>query len=181
MVWRLKWGEAGAGRDERRENLTDKSRDLLAVVTMTNSDDAAANEPLLTDDSNPRALYHEEYKPPFLPALMILPFLLPFFWKYSVTCTDDERVAFGYSTSYTRQELHRSGIVQVSPIDHINGLTEWGGWGIRMNLRGEIGYIVTNGPAVRVEMTGESGGKTYVFNCKEPQKLCDLLTTNPTK
>lgn len=30
-------------------------------------------------------LYHEEYSPPFLPVLAILPFLLPLFWRFEVT------------------------------------------------------------------------------------------------
>jgi len=36
----------------------------------------------------------------------------------------------------------------------------------------EIGYIARNGPAVRITTSEET---TYVFNCKDPQLVCDIL------
>ena len=71
----------------------------------------------------------------------------------------------------------------------MNGLTEWGGWGLRYNLKWETGYIVKNGPAVRIEVRGSKGSddngdagenasmkrKVYVFNTDQPQRVCDIL------
>lgn len=118
-------------------------------------------------------LYHEEYIPPFLPALVLLPFLLPLFWRYRVTVSRDQ-VVFGYSTGLTRKCIDRSMILSATPIPHVNGLLEWGGWGIRMKLRGnEVGYICRNGPAVCIQTTGTE--TKYTFNCKDPQLVCDIL------
>jgi len=86
-------------------------------------------------------LYHEESFPPFLPALVILPFLLPLFWRYRVTVSSDQ-VVFGYSTALTRKCVERSKVLSAEPIDYVNGLFQWGGWGIRMKLfTNEIGYL----------------------------------------
>ena len=72
----------------------------------------------------------------------------------------------------------------------MNGLTSWGGWGIRFNLRGEIGYIAKNGPAVRIEVNNKkennntadnnddddyAKAKVYVFNCDEASRVCQIL------
>jgi hypothetical protein len=116
-------------------------------------------------------LYHEDYFPPFLPALVLLPFLLPLFWRYSVTVSR-EQVVFGYSTWLTRKCIDRSMILSATPIPHVNGLLEWGGWGIRMKLRAnEVGYICRNGPAVCIQ----AGETKYTFNCKDPELVCDIL------
>ncbi len=137
---------------------------------MTNSRSSGASEPLL-NPSTDVSLYHEEYFPPFLPALLILPFLLPFFWRYRVTVSRDQ-VVFGYSSSWTRKSLDRSTIISAEPIQHINGLLHWGGWGIRMQLgTWATGYIARNGPGVRVK----TKDKSYVFNCKDPQHVCAIL------
>ena len=86
-----------------------------------------------------------------------------------------EQVVFGYSSSWTRQSLDRSTIVSAEPIHHINGLLQWGGWGIRKQLgTWETGYISRNGPGVCVT----TSDKSYVFNCKDPQLVCDILFPN---
>jgi hypothetical protein len=117
--------------------------------------------------------YHEEFFPPFLPVLVLVPFLLPVFWKYHVDVSEDF-LDFGYSM--VRKSVALSQIQSATPIPDINGLTQWGGWGIRYNLAGEIGYIVTNGPGVRIRVSnGEQKEQVYVFNCKDPDKICSLL------
>jgi len=86
----------------------------------------------------------------------------------------------GYSHAYS--EIDRNDIVGAAHIEHVNGLTQWGGWGIRYNLRGEMGYIVRNGPAVRIEIRkgkeneGEDcSRKVYVFNCEDAERVCEIL------
>lgn len=117
--------------------------------------------------------YHEEFFPPFLPVLALVPFLLPVFWTYHVDVTE-ESLDFGYSMVHKSVTL--SQIKSSTPILAINGLTQWGGWGIRYNLAGEIGYIVKNGPGVRITVSnGEEKEQVYVFNCKDPDKVCSLL------
>jgi hypothetical protein len=115
-------------------------------------------------------LYHEEWKPPFLPALILVPFLLPMFWEYSVTVTSTELV-FGYSWEMTRVTIARVEITNAEVIQNINGLWHWRGWGIRLNLKGEIGYIGKNGPGVKVSTNKHA----YVFNCNEPDMVCQIL------
>lgn len=139
---------------------------------MTNGSGSPADSQAAAD-SITTVLYHEEYHPPFLPALAILPFLLPLFWRYSVT-VDSDQVVFGYSSGLTRKCIDRSNILSAEPIDHVNGLLQWGGWGIRMKLTFDAtGYIAKNGPAVRIKTRD---AETYVFNCKDPQLVCDLVS-----
>lgn len=144
---------------------------------------------------NSTPLYHEEYRPFFLPALILLPFLLPLFWTYEVVITPDTLI-FGYSNGLTRERIDRTRIESAEPIPHVNGLWSWGGgWGIRKNLKWETGYISKNGPAVRLGIyrhgDGGSGGgsggggeqdsagrndvRYYVFNCAEPERVCRIL------
>lgn len=40
--------------------------------------------------------YQEEFFPPFLPVLVLVPVLLPVFWRYHVDVTE-ESLDFGYS------------------------------------------------------------------------------------
>jgi hypothetical protein len=116
-------------------------------------------------------LYHEEYRPPFLPFLAVIPPLLPIFWLYSVDITNDT-LSFGYSWNMARKSAPISQVKSASPVTDIKGLGDWGGWGIRCNLSGEIGYIAKNGNGVRVILENE---KCYVFNCDEPEKACKIL------
>ena len=96
--------------------------------------------------------------------------------------TSDE-LQFGYSSFLSRKATPRAAIVKAEPIERVNGLTEYGGWGIRLrlNFSGETGYIAKNGPAVRVILRkGRQGSRTctYVFNCDQPKTVCDLLNQN---
>lgn len=90
-----------------------------------------------------------------------------------------EEVQFGYRYWLTSVTTKRSSIRKAEPIAHVNGLTGWGGWGIRTNLSGETGYIAKNGPAVRVTLLrGDdeiSSEKVYVFNCEEPERVSRIL------
>jgi hypothetical protein len=97
----------------------------------------------------------------------------------------------GYSWTF-RREIKRQWIVKAEKIDHISGLTQWGGWGYRYRLIGggggwsmnEIGYIAKNGPGIRLtyKETEEEDGKqdnnkVIVFNCEQAEKVCRMLNT----
>ena len=125
------------------------------------------------------SLYHEEFKPAFLPILVLVPFLLPVFWTYSIDVTN-ECLSFGYSWNMARKSVERSQIASATEVSDINGLTQWGGRGIRYNLKMETGYIVTNGPGVRITILNEDQKEhVYVFNCKDPATVCKLLNSPP--
>ena len=131
-------------------------------------------------ESNAASLYHEEFRPPFLPALVLLPFLLPVFWTYSVDVSE-ELLTFGYSTNMTRKSVARSQIVYATQLSEIRGLIQWGGWGIRFNLIGETGYIAKDGPGVRITILNEQQKEqVYVFNCSDAETVCKLLNS-PSK
>lgn len=123
-------------------------------------------------------IYHESYPPPWRPLLILVFPLLPIFWKYRVIITDTT-LTFGYS--YASTTINLDTIISASPIDHVRGLRNWGGWGIRFNLKGERGYICKNGSAVKiaVQMKDKQGGKCtptmYVFNCNEAFRVCRIL------
>ena len=140
-------------------------------------------------------LYNEEYMPPFAPVLVIVFPLMPFFWKYHVrvvksstdnnndvnikaTSSNSTSLSFGYSSWLSSNTFNLDEIDTVQPISHINGLTEYGGWGIKMKLGnfGTTGYIAKNGPGIKLTATNKKGKtKKYVFNCDNPQKVCDLI------
>ena len=120
-------------------------------------------------------VYHEQSRPWFLPLLGFLPFLLPFFWTYEVTVTNDN-ITFGYSTYLTRENVERRDILSADSIANLKGLSEWGGWGIRKNLRWETGYIARDGPAVKLTVVVQGGKrKNIVFSCREAEKVCRTL------
>ena len=122
------------------------------------------------------SFYEEEYTPPFLVALILFPPIAPFFWKYRVA-VDNKAISVGYSY-YFHQEIDRSKIVSAEEIEHISGLTEWGGWGYRLNLQGETGYITKNGTGIRlVYKKDEAKESVMVFNCEEAEKVCKWLNT----
>ncbi|KAI2504677.1 hypothetical protein MHU86_9787 [Fragilaria crotonensis] len=130
-------------------------------------------------ESNAASLYHEEFQPPFLPLLVLVPFLLPAFWTYSVDVTE-ELLSFGYSWNMARKSAARSQIVSATQVPEIRGLTQWGGWGIRYNLKGDTGYIVKDGPGVRITVLNQNQKEqVYFFNCSDPEKVCKLLNLPP--
>lgn len=136
---------------------------------MTASLPAAATATAPGDTST--VLYREEWKPPFLPVLVLVPFLLPMFWNFSVSVTSTHLV-FGYSWGLTQASISRETIVDAQVVKEIHGWYQWGGWGIRKNLDWETGYIAKNGPGVKVT-TADAG--VYVFNCNEPDLVCQIL------
>mmetsp|Transcript_10835 Transcript_10835/g.18489 ORF Transcript_10835/g.18489 Transcript_10835/m.18489 type:complete len:147 (+) Transcript_10835:6-446(+) len=123
-------------------------------------------------------IYHENYPPPWRPLLIIVFPLLPIFWTYQINITETT-LTFGYS--YASTTINLNDIISATPIDNVNGLRSWGGWGIRFNLRGETGYICKNGSAVKiaVKMKDKNGGecapKIYVFSCDEASRVCHIL------
>lgn len=122
-------------------------------------------------DSEGDSLYHESWHAPFLPFLLLVPMLLPLFWEYHVTVTSTQ-LAFGYSWGITRESLSRDAIATAESVETIYPLAQWGGWGIRKNLKWETGYIGKNGPGIKVTTVS---GYVYVFNCNEPKKVCKML------
>lgn len=92
-----------------------------------------------------------------------------------VTTTE---LSFGYSAKAAQMNLSRSQLDSVEVIDHINGLCEWGGWGIRKQLPSwETGYLPRNGSGIRITMKDEHGKeKAYTFICNEAEKVANILT-----
>ena len=130
----------------------------------------------MSTSSNQEPIYYEKYVPSFWPALVIVFPILPIFWKYQVNITETN-LTIGYSYAYSK--LDRNDILSATPIEHVNGLKQWGGWGIRYNFSGETGYIAKNGSAVRIEVksTKNSGkNKVYVFNCEDNKRVCSILS-----
>ena len=138
--------------------------------------------------SSTDTLYEEEYRPPFLPALIVAFPIMPLFWSYHVRVTTKgvgsdasglAQLSFGYNTGMTSQTISIDNIVSAEPIHRINGFLEWGGWGLRKNLQWHTGYIAKNGPGVKVrtKIGYEPTAKetTYVFNCSSPEEVCDLI------
>jgi hypothetical protein len=143
------------------------------------------------DDDDDNALYLETYRPPFLPLLVLAFPVMPLFWSYTVRVTKD-RLRFGYSYRIVAKTVDRSSVGEAIPIDHVNGLTQWGGWGIRLRPASgqsssddeqeekknkswwESGYIAKNGGAVKVTLNDEKAS-IYYFSCDNPQTVCDIL------
>ena len=145
---------------------------------------SAGNESFSDNDPVSTRLYHEQFAPPWRILLAVVFPIAPIFWNYRVDITK-QKLTMGYSYCYS--DIDRNDILSATPIDHVNGLKEWGGWGLRYNLKWETGYIVKNGPAVRIEVRKKASGgdsasdddttnaKVYVFNTDEPKKVCDIL------
>lgn len=142
-------------------------------------------------------LYTEEYKSKFWPVLFLVPPMVPFFWNYHVTITDDG-LSFGYSSVISSVRIkHRTRtILEATPLFD----QWWGGFGIHYkpdmkNLFGrwERQYIAENGGAVKLVVADDDddgyndlGSKkdvgrdgvettTFFFSTKDPQKVCDIL------
>lgn len=137
-------------------------------------------------------LYKEEYKPWFLPLIIPAFPLLPLFWKYHVTITEDD-LSFGYSSVYTSKRVkHRkTAIKEVIPLLD----QKWAGWGIHYRpdpthsffSPWERQYICNNGGAVKMiirnnvddsvnkEENDEVENVTFYFSTNDPQKVCDIL------
>lgn len=83
--------------------------------------------------------------------------------------------SFGFS--WLKKKFDVDQVREVEPVENIRGLREWGGWGLRKNLRWETGFIARNGPGARVVLEKKNGGsgEVYVFNCEDPATVCSLL------
>jgi hypothetical protein len=118
--------------------------------------------------------------------------------KYHVTVTNNE-LSFGYSTALTSKTIAlqtntSTKIISVNVIDSINGLFDWGGYGIRFNnfSFNPCGCICRNGPGLEVvvgnttvqkETTSKQSSQeqTYVFNCLDPKLVRSILEKYNTK
>ena len=137
-----------------------------------------------SDNDPVSTTYHEQFAPPWRILLAVVFPIAPIFWNYRVDITK-QTLTMGYSYCYS--DIDRNDILSATPIDHVYGLKEWGGWGLRYNLKWETGYIVKNGSAVRIEVRKKASSgdgaaddddtnvKVYVFNTDEPKKVCDIL------
>jgi hypothetical protein len=144
-------------------------------------------------NTNGMVLYSEEYSPPFLPLIILAPFLLPFFWKYQVVVrTDTEHsdanivkeveklegtkamekattlkyLTFGYNHAWTQRTVSSLDVEELSILkEDIRGLSQWGGWGIRYRPfpSGEWGYIATNGPGIRIHIRDHATNSSNVY------------------
>ena len=151
------------------------------MPSSTSSDQESFGE----NDPATSTIYHEQFAPPWRILLAVVFPIAPIFWNYRVDITK-ETLTVGYSYCYSN--IDRNDVISATSIDHVNGLKEWGGWGLRYNLRKwETGYIAKNGSAVRIEVrkkdsSGDSATdddtanvKVYVFNTDKPKKVCDIL------
>ena len=148
------------------------------------SSTSSEQESFSDNDLVSSTIYHEQFAPPWRILLAVVFPIAPIFWNYRVDITK-RTLTVGYSYCYS--DIDRNDILSATPIDHVNGLKEWGGWGLRYNLKWETGYIVKNGSAVRIEVRKKASGgdsaadddttnaKVYVFNTDEPKKVCDIL------
>lgn len=124
-------------------------------------------------------LYHEKFRPRYLPALVLVPVLLPLFFNYNVKVTD-KRLSFGFSYGVVSKTVKRSDILAAVPLMTVKAFREYGGFGIRSRLgpKGywETGYIVSDGLAVRLLVrNGNKKITTYVFSCADPERVCQIL------
>jgi len=154
--------------------------------------------------TNDGILYQEEYKPFFLPLLVPVFYIMPLFWKYHVTITEDE-LSFGYSSGMTTKRVrHRKRVVkEATPLfDQV----WWAGYGIKYRPDRDRGilerwerlYVANNGGAVKLvvedcdaENSGNGGAvttganntttTTFFFSTNDPQQVCDILNNNNNK
>ena len=175
---------------------------MSATPSIEINDESPEGQHANEADDAAAVLYHEEYKPWFLPLLIPAFYVMPFFWTYHVTITDDE-LSFGYSSGLTTKIIQKRGksIVQVTPLLD----QKWYGWGIHYSpdpKHGILGrwnreYICKNGGAVKLILRddddseaenddkddhGTSGDTTtttktttFYFSTDDPQNVCDIL------
>lgn len=120
------------------------------------------------------SFYQECRHPIWSPLLLLIPPILPLFWTYRVEYNGDE-LLFGYNTSYCSKKIKKEHIGGIESCN-INGLSDWGGWGIRMSLtQAGWGYIAENGPGIKV--FDRENNKYYTFSCQNPQQLIEALNS----
>jgi hypothetical protein len=136
-----------------------------------------SNDGLFLVNQDDDALYLEKYHPPWLTFLALVFPLLPVFWNYHVHI-NQELVSFGYSYPIVAKTVERSGITSVEPFD-INPLFQWGGWGLRYRRaegKWQTGYISKGGPGVKLSVNQKGKDSVYVFSCKDPKTVCEILS-----
>eukprot|EP00295_Goniomonas_pacifica_P005087 CAMPEP_0175824876 /NCGR_PEP_ID=MMETSP0107_2-20121207/10952_1 /TAXON_ID=195067 ORGANISM="Goniomonas pacifica, Strain CCMP1869" /NCGR_SAMPLE_ID=MMETSP0107_2 /ASSEMBLY_ACC=CAM_ASM_000203 /LENGTH=132 /DNA_ID=CAMNT_0017137451 /DNA_START=6 /DNA_END=404 /DNA_ORIENTATION=+ len=115
--------------------------------------------------------YEEEHHPKWAALLILLPPVLPFFYKYSVRLQEG-KLSFGYVTGLcSRREVPVHDVQNPHEVE-IKGLSEWGGWGIRMG-GGKTGYIARDGPGIEYFDKGKN--QTYIFSCERPGSFLTAL------
>jgi len=115
--------------------------------------------------------FKESWTPWLLPLLLPVFCLMPFFASYSVELSAGT-LRFGFNTFIFSTSLEKDEIESVEKLDKVHPLRDYGGWGLRISPDGTTGYIVNSGPALKIHI---KGGKKYVFNVKEAEKLLQLL------
>ncbi len=63
-------------------------------------------------------------------------------------------------------------IIAVRPIDHVDALWEFGGWGLRVDVHGRTGVVSRSGPAVEVE---RADGSKVVVTLPEAELAAGVL------
>ena len=83
--------------------------------------------------------------------------------------TDGLTLIFGYlgwNVRFTNSEIISAKMVDIKWM-------KWGGMGWRMKSMKSIGYITNSGPGVEIQTMRK--GRTYTFNCQDPQALLNDL------
>lgn len=117
-------------------------------------------------------IYDECFRPGFLPLLILVPPLIPVFMSYSVRMTD-KYIRFGYSCGL-RRTVNYSQIKSFRVEWDLSGFMRFGGYGFRRNLIGEIGYIVHDGPHIRIRYKGICRAPV-LFTTTNPNEVRRLL------
>ena len=87
-------------------------------------------------------------------------------------------LTFGYSFGCTRVTVP---VAEIGSVEASNSASccAWGGYGIRTNFAGEVGYIADGGPNLKITHNQPDGGKkTYVFSCNGAAELKQLLSAS---
>lgn len=82
-------------------------------------------------------------------------------------------VEFGYTLNL-RKRVYYKDILAFQILEDVNGLTQFGGYGLRMNFSGQIAYMVQDGPCIKLTLKSKPGSP-YVFSVKNPNKVAREL------
>ena len=122
-----------------------------------------------------KTLYEEHCPHPKRAAMLIGVLALPVTWKltrYHVHVTESH-LHFGFKTLKTSRVMPLDKIMtcKVTTIDRVPA--KLGGNSIIQKSQGEIRYQVKKGPAVRVTVQEEGYEQVYIFNCENPNRVCE--------
>ncbi len=92
-------------------------------------------------------------------------------WSFSTYTIqyDGNHLSFGYRgwiVNLTNSEIISAKIVEINWV-------KWGGLGWKIKGLKNIGYIENSGPGLEILTTRK--GRSYTFNCKDPQTLINQL------